>query len=130
MNGKPILSLDFDGVCHSYTSGWQGVGVIPDPPVKGLFEFLQDAQHHFIINIFSSRSHQSGGIDAMKAWFNRYYYPWAITTKYSATNIVEELRFPEVKPPALVALDDRAILFTGEWPSPKELRKFKPWNKE
>ena len=27
---KPILCLDFDGVLHSYTSGWRGAR-IPDP---------------------------------------------------------------------------------------------------
>lgn len=32
----PILCLDFDGVCHSYTSGWKGAAVIPDPAVPGL----------------------------------------------------------------------------------------------
>lgn len=37
---KPILCLDFDGVCHSCTSGWQGVAQANDPPVPGLFDFL------------------------------------------------------------------------------------------
>lgn len=32
---KPILCLDFDGVIHSYSSGWKGADVIPDPPVAG-----------------------------------------------------------------------------------------------
>jgi len=36
---KPILLIDFDGVIHSYTSGWQGAGVISDPPVEGAFDF-------------------------------------------------------------------------------------------
>ena len=30
-NRKPILCLDFDGVIHSYISGWKGADVIPDP---------------------------------------------------------------------------------------------------
>lgn len=66
--GKPILCLDFDGVLHSYTSGWQGADVIPDPPVPGAIEFLAEASKHFRIAIFSSRSHQEGGISAMQLW--------------------------------------------------------------
>jgi len=40
---KPILVLDFDGVLHSYTSGWQGATVIADPPTRGMVEFLRAA---------------------------------------------------------------------------------------
>ena len=39
------------------------------------------------------------------------------------------ISFPESKPPALVTIDDRAVLFTGVWPDVAELRRFKPWNK-
>lgn len=124
-NGKPILCLDFDGVCHSYVSGWKGADVIPDPPVEGLFEFLEIASEEFIINIFSSRSHHEGGIEAMKAWF----YEW-FGRRYGRTSIPPfELRFPKHKPPALITIDDRAILFMGTWPSVEWLRNFKPWNK-
>lgn len=66
---KPILVYDFDGVINSYKSGWLGATVIPDPPVPGVqhivasFDRFQPAVH-------SSRSHQWGGIRAMK----RYIY--------------------------------------------------------
>lgn len=130
MNGKPILCLDFDGVCHSYTSGWQGADVIPDPPVEGLFEFLYEANEYFIINIFSSRSHQEGGIEAMCKWFQEWWLRWARETKYTGINVVPWLHFPDHKPPAFLTLDDRTMLFTGKWPNIGTLTSFKPWNKE
>jgi hypothetical protein len=65
---KPILCLDFDGVIHSYTSGWLGATEIPDPPVPGFFKFLLEAQEHFTVCIYSSRSSHRGGIQAMKDW--------------------------------------------------------------
>lgn len=73
---KPILCLDFDGVCHLYTSGWKGAAIIPDGRVPGLFEFLIEASELFEIDIFSSRSNQEGGIDAMKEWFVNQYCEW------------------------------------------------------
>jgi hypothetical protein len=65
---KPILVLDFDGVIHSYTSGWKGAAVIPDPPVPGALEFIVGALDRFEVHILSSRSHQRGGRNAMKRW--------------------------------------------------------------
>lgn len=118
---KRILCLDFDGVCHSYTSGWKGAAVIPDPPVDGLFIFLNEAVKVFEVNIFSSRSNQEGGLQAMKDWFRRHggliWY-----------DVVEELKYPTEKPPAFVGIDDRVITFTGMWPTISTLEEFKTWN--
>jgi hypothetical protein len=118
---KPILSLDFDGVCHSYTSGWQGADVISDPPVDGLFEFLNEAVEEFDIHIFSTRSQQEGGIDAMIDWLSEHD---------DDSGVIEFLSFPTEKPPAKVGLDDRVLTFTGDWPDIDDLVDFKPWNKE
>jgi len=118
---KPILCLDFDGVCHSYTSGWKGAAVIPDPPVEGMWEFLREAVGIFEVNIFSSRSHQ-GGKDAMMNWFIDH------SRDAGDRMTAAQLVFPLEKPPALVGLDDRVCLFRGLWPSVQSLRDFKPWN--
>ena len=42
MKGKPTIVFDFDGVIHSYTSGWRGLEVIPDPPVDGIREMIEN----------------------------------------------------------------------------------------
>lgn len=123
MSFTPILCLDFDGVCHSYISGWKGVDVIPDPPVDGLWEFLDEASNHFEIHIFSSRTHQDGGMEAMWDWFKSH-------VPENMYHVVAGLRFPREKPSAMVTLDDRGILFTGVWPSIETLKAFKPWNKK
>ena len=39
---NPIICVDFDGVIHSYTSGWKGIDVIPDDPVPGAIEWLEE----------------------------------------------------------------------------------------
>lgn len=113
---KPTIVLDFDGVIHSYTSGWKGADVIPDPPVEGAFDFLEQALTRFNVAIFSSRTHQDGGVAAMQEWFRRHGFPLA-----------SRLEFPDHKPPALVTIDDRAIRFTGVFPSIGEVATFKTW---
>ena len=41
MKYQPNVVLDFDGVIHSYVSGWQGVDVVPDPPVPLIDEEIE-----------------------------------------------------------------------------------------
>lgn len=116
--GKNILCLDFDGVCHSYISGWKGASVIPDEPVSGLFEFIRNANEEFDVQIFSARSNQEGGLQAMKDWFEKY-----------EPGITKLLKFPLTKPPAFIGIDDRVITFQGIWPSIEFLVNFQTWNK-
>jgi hypothetical protein len=120
----PILVLDFDGVCNSYTSGWQGATVIPDPPVPGMWDFLEAALHHFTLAVYSSRSHAPGGIAAMQAWFLRY-----ADSGFRQDIVKKWLQFPHEKPPAFLTLDDRALTFTGVWPALETLRAFQPWTR-
>lgn len=124
---KPILCLDFDGVIHSYTSGWQGADNIPDPPVPGAATFLAAAVEQFNVAVFSSRSNQAGGCQAMVAYIHNLL---EVTHGLATANwVLEHISFPREKPPAMVTLDDRALTFTGEWPSLVDLLAFKPWNK-
>ena len=116
-----IVCLDFDGVIHSYTSGWKGVDVIPDPPVPGTHEALEaylDAG--FEIVIYSSRSKEEAGIRAMKEY---------VALEFGG-DMERRLKFAHEKPPAWITIDDRAVQFTGEWPSAEEIDNFKPWNKK
>jgi hypothetical protein len=125
---KPILCLDFDGVIHSYSSGWKGADVIPDPPVAGALDFIDKAREHFTVSIFSSRSCQMGGRHAMSEWLRR----WMTSTwdQDRAMNVLADLEFPTEKPAAFVAIDDRALTFDGTWPRIEDLKAFQPWNKK
>ena len=132
---KPILCLDFDGVCHSYTSGWQGANVVSDPPVDGLFEFVDTAKEHFDIQIFSTRTGMEGGKDAMWIWLCKHWTDYVFRTRPELKEKYEAfepsfISFPSEKPPALVTLDDRALTFTGIFPDMETLKNFKPWNKK
>lgn len=129
--GLPILCVDFDGVIHSYTSGWQGANVISDPPVPGALRWLWQCMEQFEVNIYSSRSSDYYGVRAMQEWLERYANEEFDTT--TASRFMRLLHFPLAKPPAFLTIDDRAIQFNGDFTAlvmhPSNLRKFKPWNK-
>lgn len=123
---KPILCLDFDGVVHSYSSGWKGARNIPDPPVDGAIEFMGTAlAAGWDVVIHSSRARYFGGITAMRLWLKEHSGNLWDTMGASLCDV----RFTRWKPSALVTIDDRAVTFTGQWPSLDALRGFKPWNK-
>jgi hypothetical protein len=113
MSGKkPILVLDFDGVLHSYTSGWQGATTIKDPPTYGMVKFLRMAVDHFDVQILSSRSKEPAGIDAMKRWLDREvrdYYDCVFHSGSprdfdSAMEILDAVKFPTEKPAAFLTI--------------------------
>jgi hypothetical protein len=129
----PTICVDFDGVLHSYTSGWKGADTITDPPVEGAIEWLTHAaiQDGVQIAIYSSRSKDPSGVDAMKWWLGEHID--AFLTKYSmgipVEDVVGRLDFPTEKPAAIMTIDDRAHCFTGKFRSLNWYLNFKPWNK-
>ncbi len=139
---KPILCVDFDGVLHRYDSPWAGADVIKDPPVDGAMEWLDNIRHKFRIAIYSSRSKEPGGVEAMKRWLSTWLYEYLIEKRATRGNILlsdtlirdtimDDLEFPTQKPAAFLTIDDRAITFEGNFVGlePEQLLKFKPWNK-
>jgi hypothetical protein len=113
---KPILCLDFDGVLHWYRKGWKSATNIDDIPVPGAKEFVTESKKYFDVVVFSSRCRYPGGIDAIRDWLKKNDFP--------------EIDIAAEKPSAHVVIDDRAFLFSGQWPDMKDLLEFKPWNKK
>ncbi len=142
---KPILNIDFDGVIHSYASGWKGAGNIPDAPVPGAIPWLlRMLDAGFEVAIFSSRSKNPLGRRAMKQWLAKeianHWMGGGRELSFAececwgdATGIYRRFSWPWFKPPALMTIDDRALTFNGDWNdpaySPEAIRAFKPWNK-
>lgn len=115
---KPILLLDFDGVIHQYLSPWTKAYEVSDDPVPGVGTFIIDASKHFDVCVYSARTTQGGGIQAMKNWMIKNGLPFDL------------VRFPTEKPPAFLTLDDRCVCFDGIFPNPDELLNFRPWNRK
>lgn len=78
---KPILCLDFDGVIHDYLQGWWD-GSIYGRPTKGFFEWAFEAQKHFKLVVYSSRSKTEEGLANMQQWLTEKFLQWTINNKY------------------------------------------------
>jgi hypothetical protein len=115
---RRILCLDFDGVIHDYRAGWQG-GVIYGELTPGFLEWAERAAPLFELVVYSSRSKTQSGIDAMKDWLK--------AKGWDETKV--RLQFAHEKPAAFLTIDDRALLFSGNWGhfNPAGLATFQPW---
>jgi hypothetical protein len=113
----PRICIDFDGVLHSYSSGWQGATVIPDPPTDGAQAFVACMLGAgWEVVVCSTRAEEHDGRAAIRGWLARHGFP--------------DLDVSHGKPPALVYLDDRAMRFDGAWPNLADVTAAGvPWTK-
>lgn len=114
---KQTVVFDFDGVIHSYTSGWQGSAIIPDPAVPGIKEAIAEIRAAgYEVVVVSTRCAAPSGYRAIADWLDIHGI------------VVDGIK--KEKPPAIVYIDDRAICFDGK---PEgllgKIQTFKPWNK-
>lgn len=106
--------FDFDGVIHSYKSGWKGITVIPDPPVDGIKHAIEVIRKKYRVVVFSSRCRTKEGMDAIRKWLAKH--------SIAVDDIVDH------KPPAEVYVDDRAIQFDGNVNTLlHKIETFVPW---
>ncbi len=98
---RPTICLDFDGVIHSFRSGWQGESIIPDPPIHRVDEAIRQLRKTYRVVVYSARCRTAAGARAIAEWLARH-----------------QIQVDEVsrhKPPAHIYVDDRAVRFTGDW---------------
>ena len=111
--------FDFDGVIHSYTSGWLGEATIPDPPVPGIREALKEIHGAgYEVVVVSTRCATAKGKGAIEAWL------YNNGLREYIDKVCKE------KPPAIAYIDDRAICFDGHPENLlKKIQSFEPWYK-
>ena len=111
--------FDFDGVIHSYASGWLGATTIPDPPVPGIREALKEIHGAgYEVVVVSTRCATAKGKGAIEAWL------YNNGLREYIDKVCKE------KPPAIAYIDDRAICFDGHPENLlKKIQSFEPWYK-
>jgi len=122
---KPIVAIDVDGVLHRYVK-WKAADVLDGLPVHGAMEALKGyIEAGLEVWIVSSRLSCAEGDAATRSW--------VLLWLCDAFGIVEggklydSLVFSVGKPPAVLLIDDRAYCFCGKFPTPEEIKAFKPF---
>lgn len=115
---KKTICLDFDGVIHSYRSGWKGITNIPDPPtIYCGYNLRKMIERGYELVIHSTRCKNWRGRRAIRKWMKEFHLP--------------VLKVVKKKPPAFITVDDRAITFGGIWcETLRDIEAFEVWNKK
>ena len=110
------IAIDFDGVLHSYTSGWTGYQPC-DAPNDGAQEFINDiiSMGHKVI-IFSSRASTKIGKKGIEDWLDKHDFPI--------------LEITDKKPEAVLYVDDRGFRFEGDFSKVVDFVKNKGFDKK
>jgi adenylylsulfate kinase len=95
LDKRKTISIDFDGVIHKYSKGFQGMDNAYDPPMEGAIESIEKLYNEgYTLKILSSRPKE-------------VIYPWL--EKYGLSKYITEVS--NHKFPATVYIDDRGMLF-------------------
>jgi hypothetical protein len=111
---KKTVVFDFDGVIHSYVSGWKGVDVIPDPPNEDVILVINSLRAKgYEVLVVSTRCSDPSGREAIIEYLNKY--------GVTVDGLCSE------KPPALVYVDDRAVCYRPGMYLLEVIEHFEPW---
>lgn len=117
-NNRTVV-IHFDGVIHSYSSGWQGEDVANDPIVPGVDEELKRLHEDgYRVIVVSTRCKTKKGMKCVKD------YLW----RNNLLRYVDSIS--DIKPNAIFYIDNKAVCFGGQLESSQEkIQYFKPENK-
>lgn len=98
------IAVDFDGVIHKYSKGWDD-GSVYDEPNEGAFESLQELHDlGYTLIIYTCRANNQVQLDLMVEWMGKWMKEKKCNFTFTCTPF---------KPVAKVYIDDRAIRFTN-----------------
>lgn len=106
------LSIDFDGVIHSYEKGWQN-GEIYGHVLPGFFDFVITNLNNYKFCIFSTRSSDPVLKQKMIDWLESEFQKYLDSSGYFVDYQI--FHYPSEKPKAFASIDDRAVRFCGYW---------------
>lgn len=111
---KKTIVFDFDGVIHRYSKGWSD-GSIYDIPTPGIREVIDTLRKDYKVVVVSTRCKTEEGIVEVRKWLFR--------------NQIQVDDVVDIKPPAIVYVDDRGLKFDGNNISTlvDEIKNFKTW---
>jgi hypothetical protein len=101
------VCVDFDGVIHAYSHGWQD-GSIYDSPLPGAIEALEALMTDYAVIVHTTRDPQQ-----VAPWLLRYGFDVATYEPDEFWNERGTLLVTRRKYPAVAYIDDRAIRFVN-----------------
>ena len=114
---KKTIVFDFDGVIHSYTSGWKGIDVIPDAPNADAIAAINALRSDgYEVIVVSTRCVDTAGKEAVAGYLDRH----GVTVDGVSAE----------KPPALVYVDDRAVCYRPGMALVETIKCFRPWREK
>ena len=98
---ESTIAIDFDGVIHAYSRGFQGLENAYDPPMPGVYSALEELKASgYRLIIVSSRP-----VPIIKKWLE----------KHNMTSYFDDVS--NTKHPARYYIDDHAVRFNKNDPS-------------